>query len=110
VKDLGWDTIDGFWNRKVEDWEVFEFTLGERTVVDGIDDSSGVFEGTSLAGTELSTSPTSVDQPTVDIVLLHTLCKHLGVSTGVENDEGLTVTCGESGRGLDNTVLGTGCL
>lgn len=93
MEDLGRDTVDGSGDGEVEDWEVFKLALCERSIVDSIDDSSGVLERTSFAGTELSTSPTSVDQPTVDIVLLHSLGKHLGVSTGVENNEGLSVTC-----------------
>lgn len=65
--------------------------------MDGIDDSTSVLKRTSLAGTEFPTGPAGVDQPAVDVVLLHSLCEHLGVPARVEHDERLTVA-GREGR------------
>jgi hypothetical protein len=64
----------------------------------------------SAASAELAASPASVDEPAVDLVLVHALGEHAGVAAGVEDNEGLAVAGGEGGRGLDNAVLGTGGL
>lgn len=78
--------------------------------MDGVDDSSRILERATFAGTKLASSPTSVDQPTIDSVLLHPLSEHLGIPAGVEDNERLTVTCREGGRGLDDTIFSTGGL
>lgn len=110
MQDLRWNTLDSLGDGEVEDGEVFKLCLSEFAIVDGVDDGSSVLEGTSFPGTEFTTGPTSVDEPTVDLVGGHSLSKHLGVSTWVEDNEGLTVTCGEGGGWLDDTVLGTRSL
>lgn len=95
---------------EVEDGEVFELGLGEGSVVNGIDDSPGVLEGASLSSSELSSSPSGVDEPALGTTGSHSLSKHGGVSRRVENDEGLSETSGESGRGLGDSILGSGGL
>ena len=75
--------------------------------MNGIDDATSELERATLAGTELASSPASVDEPAVDLVFGHTLCEHLGVTTGVEDDEGCTVASGEGRDGFENTVLGS---
>lgn len=110
VQDVTGHTLNSLGNGEVEDGEVFVLGFGERAVVDGVDNSSRVLERASFAGTKLATSPTSVYQPTVDTVLLHPFSEHLGVPAGVEDDEGLTVTCREGWGGLDDTIFSTGGL
>lgn len=97
VQDLTGHTFNSLGNGEVEDGEVFVFGLSERAVVDGVDDSPRIFERATFAGTKLASSPTSVDQPTIDSVLLHPLSEHLGIPAGVEDNERLTVTCREGG-------------
>ena len=65
--------------------------------MDRVDNGTSVLERTSLAGTEFTTGPSSVNQPTVGLGSLHLLCQHLGVSTRVEDNERLTVTGREGG-------------
>lgn len=110
VQHFSGNTFQRLGDRQVEDGEVFEFGFGQGTVVDGVDDGSGVLERASLSGTELSSGPTSVDQPTIDLVLGHPLFQHLGVMGRVESQEGGTVTGREDRRGLRDTILGTGGL
>lgn len=110
VEDLGGNTGDRLGDGEVEDGELLVLGLGERTIVDGVDNSTGVLEGAAAASAELAASPSGVDEPAVDLVLVHALGKHLGVAAGVEDDEGLAVAGREGGRGLNNAVLGTGGL
>ena len=66
----------------------------------GVHNAASVLEGAALATTELATSPTSVDEPAIDIVLGHAVSKHLCIASRVKDYEGSTVTCGERRNGL----------
>lgn len=68
--------------------------------MDGVDDGARVFERASLARAVFSTGPAGVDEPAVDVVLRHALGKHLGITSGVEDDEGCAVAGGEGRDGL----------
>lgn len=110
VEQLVRNALQLLGDRQVEDGEVLEFSLGQGTVVDGVDDGSSVLQGASLALTELAARPTGVDQPTVDLVLGHPLLQHTRVVSWVERQEGSTVTSREDGGGFRDTVFGTGGL
>lgn len=87
------------------------FGLFERTAVDGVNDGTGVLQGaSSSAGREASLDPTGVDQVAVGTGLGHLLLEHGSVSSGVEDQEGSSVTGREYGRRLGDTILGTGGL
>jgi hypothetical protein len=60
-------------DREIEGSEVLVLGLGEFTGVDGVDDATSELERTPGTGSILATSPTSVDEPAVDLVLGHAL-------------------------------------
>lgn len=57
-----------------------------------------------------STDPAGVEQPSVGIVLLDLLRKHLGVAHRVQSQEGLGEARGEGGLRLRHSLLGTSHL
>jgi hypothetical protein len=65
---------------------------------------------TLAAAGSTSTYPASVQQPGIGRVLLNLLCQHLGVTHGVESQEGLGEAGRESGLGLGNTIFSTSHL
>lgn len=70
IEKLRWNTWTGLWNMQVEHRELLVLDLAQRTVVDGIQNGSGVLQWTSLATSSgRGTSPTSIEQPSVGIVL-----------------------------------------
>lgn len=79
--------------------------------MDGIEDGASVLERATLsAGGGASANPTGVQEPGVDLVLLHLVGEHVSVAHGVESQEGLSEARRESSLGLGDTVLGTGHL
>jgi len=68
--------------------------------VDGIDDSASVFERASFACAEFATCPAGVDEPAVDFMFRHAVGEHLGVASGVEDDERRAVAGREGGDGF----------
>lgn len=102
------DALDMGGNGEVEGAKGLVLCLEELARVDGVDDAAGVLEWATLANTILATSPTSVDEPTGNIMLGHTFSQHLGVATGVEDNERGGIAGGEGGYGLENTVLSSG--
>ena len=76
--------------------------------MDGVKNSTSVLKRASLATLGgRGTSPTSVKQPSVSLVLGHLVGKHLGVLHGVQDQEGLAEASRESSLGLSDTLLGT---
>jgi len=75
-----------------------------------VDNTTSELERAALSAAEFAASPTSVNKPTVNFVLGHALSKHLGVASRVEDNERCTVTCGEGGNGLEDTIFSSGSL
>ena len=88
----------------------FRGGLGEFAVVDALDDGAGIFELNALADAVTSLDPAGVDEPDIDLVVLHFLGEELGVARGVHDEEGSSEAGGESGGGLGNAHLGAGDL
>jgi hypothetical protein len=79
--------------------------------VNGVEDGTGVLEGASLAALgETGTDPTGVEEPSVGLVSLDLVGKHLGVLHGVQSKERLSEAAGEGSLGLGDAVLSTGHL
>lgn len=111
VEKLGGDVGTGLGDLEVEDTVVLVLNIGELTGVDGVENSTGVLEGASLAAlSETGTDPTGVEEPGVGLVGLDLVGKHLGVLHGVQSKEGLSEAAGESSLGLGDAVLSTGHL
>lgn len=111
VQDLVWNTWAGLWNVQVEGWEVVVLDLRQGTVVDGVQDGSGVFKRTSLTTSgSRSTNPTGVQQPSVGVVLGDLVRQLLSVLHWVQDQEWLTETSRESGLWLSDTLLSTSHL
>jgi hypothetical protein len=108
VEELIGNTLNLGGDSQVEDGMRLEFGLLESTAVDRVDDGSSILQGASAStGRESSLNPSSVDEVTVGVVLGHPLLEHRSVSSRVKNQEGSTVTGGEDGRGLGDTILST---
>jgi len=92
-----------------------------------VDNATSEFKRAALASAELAAGPTSVDEPTVNVVLGHAFSKHLGIAsrllempvsqayikkvieiTYVEDNERCTITSRESGDGLEDTIFSSG--
>lgn len=111
IEQLVGNTGAGFGDVEVEDGVYFVLSLGEFTIVDGIQDGTSVFQWATLTtGGSAGTNPTSVEQPGIGLVLGDLVCKHLCVAHGVESKEGLGEARGEGSLGLGDTVLSTGHL
>lgn len=111
VEHLIGDVGAGLGDLEVEDVVVLVLDLGELTGVDGVEDSTSVLEGATLAALgEASTDPAGVEKPGVGVVVLDLLGKHLSVAHGVQGKEGLSEARGEGSLGLGDTILSTGHL
>jgi hypothetical protein len=86
VEQVPRDTIKASRYRQTKDGECFKLGFGELTRVYGIDDAAGEFERAALAVAVFSTSPASVDEPAVDLVLGHAFGEHLGVAARLNQD------------------------
>jgi len=111
VEEIVWDVRAGLWNAEVEDCVGLVIGLCQLAAVDGVENGAGVFERAALAtGGGTSSDPTGVEQPGVDLVLLHLLGKHGGVLHWVKGEERLGEAGREGGLWLSDTYLGTGHL
>lgn len=111
VEQLIGDTGAGLGDGQVEDLVGLVLGVGELTAVDGVQDSTGVLEGATLATSgSTSADPTGVEQPGVGLVLLDLLSQHGSVAHGVQSQEGLGEARGEGSLGLSDTVLSTSHL
>lgn len=81
VQKLPRDTLKRSRYREVEDAKVLKLSLGELARVDSVDDAARVLERAAFAIAIFATSPASVDEPAIDLVLGHTFSQHLGVAT-----------------------------
>lgn len=93
---------------QVEGCKMLEFSFGELTRVYSVDYATSELKRASLAAAEFAASPTSVNEPAINVVFGHTFGKHLGVASRVEDNERCAVTCGESGNGLKNAIFSSG--
>lgn len=111
VEELAGDTGTRGGDGQVEGSVGLVLGLGELAVVDGVQDGAGVLERATLAtGGGASADPSGVEEPGVDLVLLHLLGEHVSVAHGVQSQEGLSEARRESSLGLGDTVLSTGHL
>ena len=75
--------------------------------MDGVEDGTGIFEGTALAaGGGAGADPARVEQPGVGVVVGDLVREHLGVAHGMQGEEGLGEAGGEGGLGLGDALLG----
>ena len=66
--------------------------------INGVHDGSGILELDAGAYTVSTAGPTGVDEPDVDLVVLHLLGEELGVAGGVHDQKGGS-KAGREGRG-----------
>lgn len=79
--------------------------------MDGIQDSTSVLEGTALTALGDGTSdPTGVDEPCIGLVVGNLVRQHLGVTSGMQNEERLAKASGESGFRFRDALFRTGHL
>ena len=92
VKNLSVDTFDSFWIRKVENWHSIEFRVVDSTIMNSVDDVSGILNGDSLSDSVSSSSPSSVDEPDVSSVLLTFVLQQISINLWAHWHDGLTET------------------
>lgn len=79
--------------------------------MNGVEDRTSVFErATGATLGSRATSPTSVKEPGLSVVLGHLVREHLSVTHGMQDQEGLSKAGRESSLGLSNAVFGTSHL
>lgn len=111
VEELSWDARAGCWDGKVEHIIDLIIHLGELTRVDGIEDGTSVLQWATLAtGGGTSTNPAGVQQPSVSLVMLNLVGKHLSIAHGVESQEWLGKAGGEGCLWLGDANFGSGHL
>jgi len=69
IEKLARDTLDAGGDLESENIESLEFGIEEFTRVDGVDNAASNLQRAALAGAELATRPSRVDQPAGYIVL-----------------------------------------
>eukprot|EP01137_Pigoraptor_chileana_P000325 Opistho-2@36320 len=92
-------------NLNVEHIVVHKRCLCEFAVVDRINNGARVRELDAAANAVLAAAPARVDEPAVDAVLLHLLCKHCRVFGRVPHKEGLSKAGRERCSGLSHALL-----
>ena len=81
VKKFSRDTIQGGWYLQIENCKMLELSFGELTRVYSVDNATSEFKRAALAASEFTASPTSVNEPAVNVVFGHAFGKHLGVAS-----------------------------
>lgn len=69
IEKLARDTFDAGGNLQPENIKILEFGVEKFTRVDSVDNAASNFQRAALAGAELATGPSGVDQPAGYIVL-----------------------------------------
>jgi len=111
IQNLVGHTGTGSRNIQIEDVQVFVLGLGEGTVVDGIQDRTRILEWTTLSALGDGTSdPTGIDEPCISLVVRNLVRQHLGVTSGMQNEERLAEASGESSFRFRDTLFRTGHL
>jgi hypothetical protein len=110
VEDFSVDTLGGSRNFEAESWNSFILFLLKRTVVNVINNLSGILQTHSTSNSIFTSSPAGVDKPDMGIMLLDLLCKHLSVEVRMLWKEGFTETGGESRLWLSDTYFGSSNL
>jgi hypothetical protein len=83
VEKFARDALDSGGDLQAERLKRLELRVSELARVHRIDDAPRHCEWATLASAVSAAGPASVDQPAVDFVLIHALCEHLRVSTGL---------------------------
>ena len=83
-EDVGGDIGDFGDGLETEERVGFGGSFGEFSAVDRFDDGSGVFEFDAFADAVAAFDPAGVDEPDVDLVVLHFFGEEFGVAGGVE--------------------------
>ena len=81
VKKFSRDTIQGGWYLQVEDSKMLELSFGKLTRVYSVDNATSELKRAALPTAEFAASPTSVNEPAVNLVFGHAFGKHLGVAS-----------------------------
>ena len=111
IENLIWNTRTLDRHAQVEDVQILVFGLGERSVVNGIQDGPSVFKWTTLSTLgDRSAYPTRIYEPSVGLVISDLFGKHLCIAGRMENEERLTEAGRESGLGRGNTLFRTSHL
>lgn len=106
VEELVGNVGAGLGDLEVEDFVVLVLDICKLTRMDSIENSTSVLERATLATLEgTGTDPTGVQEPSVGLVLLDLVRKHLGVPHGVKSQERLSEAAGEGSLGLSDTIL-----
>mmetsp|Transcript_67787 Transcript_67787/g.78764 ORF Transcript_67787/g.78764 Transcript_67787/m.78764 type:complete len:216 (+) Transcript_67787:154-801(+) len=106
-KNLWVNSWAGCWDVKTEDIELLRWCSLELSAMDSIDDCSCDFKVHSLSDAVFTTTPASVDQPSMGSVLLHFISKHLSIDNRMKRQEGFSEASREGHLWLFNADFGT---
>ncbi len=106
VEDLGIHAGKLGGDGEIEDGELLCGSGEDGAVKDGIDDTTGITDGDTLA----CAVPAGVDEISLGTALFHTLHEFLGILGGVERKERCAETCRECGGRLGDAALCAGEL
>lgn len=108
VQQLAGHAGAGLGDIEVEDIVDLVLGLSKLAAVDGVEDGTSVLQRATLAaGGGASADPAGVEQPSIGLVLLDPVRKHLCIAHGVQGQEGLSEARREGCLRLCDTVLGT---